>query len=136
MRIVIFPVSNGQPDYEPFGGIGDFGETEVVRPNCIGQYFGSANETLLPNHSSQVWPLPKYRTQVTFQEFVDLFGSQNWVKVEELVETSNAGSRILKWMEKQTGTFSINNAEVITLLNAIDTNTTIDTAEIRKGVPE
>lgn len=43
MRNVTFEITGEDPDYSPFGGIGNFGQTEVVGSDCIGVYLPSGN---------------------------------------------------------------------------------------------
>lgn len=79
MRIVTFTSSN-IPNYDQFGGVQDFGKTELSEGNCIGEYFGSLDEAALPSYGGD-WPLPGYRTKVNQGELIDILGTQPYAKI-------------------------------------------------------
>ena len=71
MRIVKFPVTNGIPDYEQFGGVEEFRATTITDGYCIGEYVGNLPEETLPTHVEVV--VPSYRTSLSKKE---LFNSK------------------------------------------------------------
>lgn len=99
MRIVSINVVNGIPQYDDHGGIGDFGQTEVVGANCIGEYFGPIDEVTLPTFTGAN-PLDKYRTSLSKTEFKNLFTPTEYRAISNLADTDNAAYQF--WDMAQT----------------------------------
>lgn len=85
MRIVTFPAS-GTPDYAPYGGVSEFGQTSIIEGNCVGVYHGVSDATALPNYGG-TWPLPVYITQISKTDFKGLFTATEYDAISTLTNT-------------------------------------------------
>lgn len=88
MRIVSIAVTNGVPQYDDHGGIGDFGRTEIVGSNCIGEYNGAIDEATLPTYTGTN-PLDSYETVLSKTDFKTLFTATEYRAISDLAGTDN-----------------------------------------------
>lgn len=90
MRIIIF--SSGRIiDYSPFGGVENFGKTQKVGGNIIGEYYGDANEQELPTYTGE-WPILKvsdFRKELTLREFILMLTPQELRLIEVKTKTDD-----------------------------------------------
>ena len=71
MRIVTF-TSDRIVDYSPYGGVEQFGRTELVGGDIVGEYFGESTVGELPNYGG-TWPIPvpiSYKSEFLPLEFL------------------------------------------------------------------
>jgi len=115
------------------GNRAGYRNTQYVK--SLDLYVGEYDGPVQAEHLSYTgeWPIKNYRKEMTFDEFKEFFSIDNWIELVELVEGNATGRHIFQTMQ-DSGVFPIGNDKVIDLLNAIDSNTGIDTTEVRKGV--
>lgn len=138
MRIVIFLIVNGVPDYDQFGGDGEFGVTEIVGSDCIGEYRGSASEQELPTYTGY-WPIveQKYRLDMTPGEFQLLFTADEF----DIIDTARATDKRLNqlWSAMMSSPIiSVISPTVISAVGHLVTKLYITQARadvIMKGLP-
>lgn len=139
MRIVIFPITNGVPDYDQFGGIGEFGLTEVVDGNCIGEYRGASPAGSLPDYGG-AWPIPEpveHRPNMTPGEFQLLFTADEF----DIIDTARATDKRLNqlWSAMMSSPIiSVTSPTVISAVAHLVTKLYITQARadvIMKGLP-
>ena len=88
MRVVGIAVINGTPQYNNFGGIGEFGKTKIIDNLCVGEYFGDLGELALPTYSG-VWPTPTYKKNLSKTDFKGLFTATEYRAINTLTNTDD-----------------------------------------------
>lgn len=102
MRIVSIAVSAGVPEYENFGGIANFGKTEIVGSECIGEYNGSLGTNDLADYTG-AWPLQEYETVLSKTDFKALFTATEFRAISVLITTDDNAFQF--WDMSQTADF-------------------------------
>jgi len=137
MRIVSIAVINGIPQYNNFGGVGDFGETEVIGNLCIGEYLGELGELALPTYPG-TWPEPTYRKDLSKTDFKGLFTATEYRAISNLAKTDDNAFQFWDMAQTSDG-IDLDDPRTIAGLNYVSGMGAIEAprlAVIMKGKPE
>lgn len=142
MRIVIFPTT-GMHDYDPFGGVAEFGKTFTVGTNVIGEYNGTADEVTLPNYLGKTreqlmvdgdWPLPaapepaEYMTEFYADDLLSALSAAEFHAIDDYTGNPTIVRLIRRLIIRKKKLITIDDPEYISDIGLLLTNSLVSQA--------